>query len=475
MALALICAAATVLRFARLASPGAIVFDERYYARDACWYVETSKRVCGVATEQTDVHPPLGKWLISVGIETFGYDAFGWRVAAAVAGVAAVALTFALASRLFASVVAAALPAGLLAIDPLHFVQSRVAMLDVFVGVFTLATFLFVALDRDRILGGRKAARSRAWRWAAGAAAGLAIASKWSGLFALAGAVALTLMWETAARRRKGERRPVRRAIVKEGGSLVLAFVVVPLVVYLLTYAGRVDGEILAAPWSDGSWWRTWWERQVDMWEASRGLASSHPYESPAWSWPLLKRAISYYFETPGGEYAEILALGNPFVWWTSMAALAVVLVGWLRARTMGGTEAFIVIAVAFMYFPWLLVTGDRSAVFMYYMVPVLPFLFLAPGYVAAAIGRSWEAKAAVALYATGAIVTFAFYYPVLANVAIPKEQWRARIWIFDNCEVPEGRPTTSKVTRVDGGATRVRTSVSRRGADEPPDGWCWI
>ena len=33
------------------------------------------------------VHPPLGKWIIGLGIKIYGNESFGWRVMAAVVGV----------------------------------------------------------------------------------------------------------------------------------------------------------------------------------------------------------------------------------------------------------------------------------------------------------------------------------------------------------------------------------------------------
>jgi dolichyl-phosphate-mannose-protein mannosyltransferase len=120
---------AGVLRMWRLDVPQTLMFDEIFYAKDACWYALSSEAVCKIGYEQTAVHPPLGKWLLAAGIRVFGYDAFGWRVAAAVAGTVTVALLFVLGRKLLGSTLGAVTAAVALAIDPLHFVQSRVAML----------------------------------------------------------------------------------------------------------------------------------------------------------------------------------------------------------------------------------------------------------------------------------------------------------------------------------------------------------
>jgi dolichyl-phosphate-mannose-protein mannosyltransferase len=234
IALTAITTLAAVLRFVRLGDPDSIVFDETYYAKDSCWYALTSASVCDVEGDQTaGVHPPLGKWLLAAGIKIFGYDSFGWRFAAGIAGVVAIALLYVLARRLLRSTVAASLTTILLAVDLLHFVQSRIAMLDVFVPLFGLAGVLFAVIDRDRALVGESREAKghrirRPWRLAAGVAAGAATASKWSGVFFVVLIVFLSFVWEFSARvpcggsrsrlwsnfHRPGARRRVRRAVV---------------------------------------------------------------------------------------------------------------------------------------------------------------------------------------------------------------------------------------------------------------------
>ena len=94
---------AAVLRFVSLGRPVELVFDEIFYARDACWYVIGTQDVCGITDLASRAHPPLGKWLIGSGIALFGYDPFGWRVASAVFGTATVALVYPFGRRLLRS------------------------------------------------------------------------------------------------------------------------------------------------------------------------------------------------------------------------------------------------------------------------------------------------------------------------------------------------------------------------------------
>ena len=134
LCLILVLTVAGFVRLDGLGSPGTYVADEGFYARDACWYVDHSSSVCGVRGENTPEHPPLGKWLIGVPIKLAGMHPTDWRLASALAGIATVILVFFLALRLLMSPLAAMFAAGLLAVEPLSVVQSRIATLDVFVG-----------------------------------------------------------------------------------------------------------------------------------------------------------------------------------------------------------------------------------------------------------------------------------------------------------------------------------------------------
>ena len=83
--LVLVTAVAAAIRLWGLGTPDQLVFDEIFYAQNACLLAATPD-VCGIAAPVSAAHPPLGQWLIAAGIAIFGYDPFGWRVASAVAG-----------------------------------------------------------------------------------------------------------------------------------------------------------------------------------------------------------------------------------------------------------------------------------------------------------------------------------------------------------------------------------------------------
>ena len=482
VAMAVIALGAAVVRLAGLTTPAGFVFDEIFYARNACRFVVDTAQ-CGIEDLVSGAHPPLGNWLIGIGIRLFGYDEFGWRIASAVAGTLGVVLLYLLVRRLLsgrfsqmAATVGASAAAALLATDFLDLVQSRVAMLDSFVTLFVIATVLCFQLDGNRRRGPggedldaprwlRLISLGRPWRLAAGVALGSAMAVKWSGGYVAIGLIILLVGWEVAASRTEGDPggrlAAFARAFRHEAVPSVVLLGLVPLVVYVASYTGRVDGELLALPWREGSVWRGILEHQLAMLRFHTGLAGDHPYESAPWSWLLLKRPVAYSFAADAGSYREILAIGNPFTWWPGGVALAVVGVGWIRSgRTLAQPEVVLLAAALSTYLPWLILSGSRSQVFIWYLLPTIPFLYAALGLWAALAWSSLPGRIAVGLAALAVAVSFVFFYPILTAAPLTPDAWRSRIW-FADCSRPGAPTLTLPDDEIDRGP--------------PPTGWCWI
>ena len=466
-------AVAAILRLVSLGRPTDLVFDEIFYARDACWYVFSNEAVCGITDLASRAHPPLGKWLIGSGIAAFGYEPFGWRIAAAVAGIVSVALLYVLAWRLLrrwtpgtAASVGAAAAAALLAVDFLHIVQSRIAMLDAFITLFVIGTVLAIVLDRDR---DRSPANTswwwrltlgRPWRLLAGACLGAAAATKWSGAYVAPAVIGLVIAWEIAERRRDdpdaGWRAWIVRAMRREALPTFVLLGVVPLLVYVASYTGRMPGELLALPWQTGSVWRGIWEHQRAMLDFHTALGGEHPYQSPPWAWPLIMRPVAYWFSDDGGTYREILAMGNPVAWWPGFVALAGLVVTWWRAGwRVWRPEPVILAAAASTYLPWLVLSGDRSQTFIWYLLPTIPFLCLALALFAALAWQRMAGRVATAVYALLLVVSFGFWLPLLVALPLDPDGWQLRIPFRDCAGQALPDDTTSQ--------------------GKPPPGWCWI
>ncbi|MDQ2673268.1 MAG: phospholipid carrier-dependent glycosyltransferase [Chloroflexota bacterium] len=470
-----------LLRLLSLGRPVELVFDEIFYAQDACWYVAGSESVCGITELVSRAHPPLGKWLIGSGIALFGYDPVGWRIASAVAGTISVALLYVLAWRLLrgfvtgsaALTIGASVAAGLLAIDLLALVQSRVAMLDAFIALFVIGAVLAVVIDRDRRRDrsdGRwwsQATLGRPWLVAAGACIGAAAAVKWSGAYVAPALIGLVVIWAVLDRRRAepdvGWSRWFVAAVRREAVSVILALGLVPVLVYIASYTGRMPGELLAAPWDQASVWNGIWQHQQAMLDFHTQLGGDHPYQSPPWAWPLLQRPVAYWFGDDGGTYREILAMGSPLAWWPGLLALAGLAVTW--ARSGWGwlrPEPVILGAAGATFLPWLVLSGDRSQTFLWYFLPTLPFLYLA---LACFTAWAWAsarmaARAAVVAMGVAVLAGFVFWLPVATALPLDPAGWRTRM-LFTDCDRPDGVVQT------------LPDDSTSQGL--PPDGWCWI
>ncbi|MGH2725308.1 MAG: phospholipid carrier-dependent glycosyltransferase [Actinomycetota bacterium] len=454
--------AAGALRLWSLGEPDRKVFDEVYYASDGCLSSGRDFRECGLEddAERSWVHPPLGKALIALGIDAFGNRALGWRVASAVAGTATVALIGILAYLLFRRAVWAGVASLLLATESLHFVQSRISMLDVFLAFFVVLGFVLLVADRRvaerRALAMPQPPHGEGWdapgrshgedeptpaglggvrpvRLLAGAAFGGAVAVKWSGVLALAGALILSGAWAISALR-AGRRAGVdpdrlRRAFWADTASVALGLVIVPAVVYLAAWLPWLSGR----GWSLPQWWRhhlAMADYHLNLDTVKEGGEPIHPYMSPAWKWFLLLRPVAYYWRGDPRCCAEILGIGNPLLFWGALVVIPYLAVAWRQRLDWRAGAALV--PILSQYLPWLAVTRP---LFLFYMTPVTPFLALGMAYVlrdlvVAPVSRRRVAVPAVAAVVLVSVGLFAFFWPVLTGHQVSQAAWGRRIWL---------------------------------------------
>jgi dolichyl-phosphate-mannose--protein O-mannosyl transferase len=490
-------AVAGALRFYKLSFPHADVFDEVYYHWEAVgllkYGVEREKPsfVGGhLVSQGADfvVHPPLGKWAIAAGIQIFGNTSFGYRFSAAVAGTLAVLLMIRLARRMFRSTVLGCLAGLLFSLDGMEFVQSRVAMLDIFQLVFEVAALACLVADRDdgrRRLADRmtpEAAGSAAawpgprlgirwWRVGCGFFLGCVVATKWDGGYILPVFAILALAWDCGARRSAGFRAPVRAALRRSWAGWVPSFVVVPAVVYTVSWTGwflsttqyAYDRHYDGRHGIIGSL-LNWWQYHREAFQFATNLttvahclggklnaahdacvggigtfyaATHHPYESYPFGWLVVARPVAYYYESPkighagcraaGGCAQEIMSIGTPALWWVGTVALVVALGIWVARRDW--RAGLIAVSFAALWLPWF--ASITRVMFDYYILPGLPFLVLALTMIAGLLIARWPVAGTigVAVYTLIVVINFAWLYPVLTGETLSLHAWNLRIW----------------------------------------------
>ncbi|MSU75901.1 phospholipid carrier-dependent glycosyltransferase [Patescibacteria group bacterium] len=355
---------AGILRFVNLPHPKEIIFDETYFANFAHNYLTHTKFF--------DAEPPLGKFIIAGGEWLFGYNSDGWRSMPALFGTLTVPLFYLFTKKLFGGRLIP-LFAGLLALlDGLLFVESRTAVLDGFVVFFNLLTYLlfFMSLQASS----RK--RSVWWLAATGVSLGLALSLKWITLAFLGPAVGLLLVLAFAKRRRIQKFFKVRSAgaLFDAVGATVknlqhpLTYVallgVLPLAVYYPIFAAHLPFD------STG---QGWLQLHQTIYNYHHTLKATHPYGSAWYTWPFLIRPVAYYFKTVNGQWEGIVALGNPIIWWSGVAAMLYVVWKFVKLRSLA--LAFIILAFLAHYGPW---TAIGRILFVYHYLGGLPFVFIA-------------------------------------------------------------------------------------------------
>ncbi|MDP2131070.1 MAG: phospholipid carrier-dependent glycosyltransferase [Erythrobacter sp.] len=342
----------------RLAIPSIPVFDEVHYIPAARELLSLFKG--GFGDYLNPEHPMLGKQLIALGMAMFGDSPLGWRIMPLAFGTLA----------LFASMRAlwhasedrfACIAFGVLLATGFHlFIQSRIAMLDVFMAAFlAVAAWQFAGAIRQPETG--------RWRLAlTGIALGCAMAAKWNAvpLAMLPGLVFF------AARISAGRRRLFlsRRGAPVPGMTLVEAFVwlgIVPLVIYALTFVpGYWLGDTLRpSPLAQHG--------LIGLHREILGLQQQvltpHTYQSNWQQWVLNTRGIWYLYEVVDGAQRGVLLIGNPLTMLLGLPALAWSLV--IGVRRGDWARLGVVIGYAAALGLWL-IAPKRVQFYYHYFVP---------------------------------------------------------------------------------------------------------
>ncbi len=378
-------------------------FDEIYHARTAYEHLH------GLTTYEVS-HPPLGKVIMSWAVGIFGMTPFGWRFAGAMAGILMLPAMYLLGKQLTKKTWLAFAAMLLMALDCMHFTQTRIATIDSYPVLFIILSYLFMLrfMQRDIILTPMK--KLLPDLALSGLFMGCGIASKWIGLYSAVG-LALLYFWTCLRHVRLGfilrrrilngqevieEDRKRAETCVRRIIYLCLCcvgfFVAVPAVIYVLSY---IPYFAYRDPGSIGEFLRLVVDAQENMfsYHSTPGLGMDHPFYSPWYEWPLISRPMYYAsprFVPEGWSYA-LFCFGNPAVWVFGLVAILWVALVWakrhrytlagsdylwhLKSKTFDVSPAVVLIGLMAQFIPWVLV--PRST-FIYHYFASVPFLILA-------------------------------------------------------------------------------------------------
>ncbi len=352
-------------RFWNLDGTADIVFDEVYYPKFAQNYLRGEPLF--------DAHPPLGKYIIALGIQLFGYAPFGYRCMTALAGALLPLVTYELVWQLSDRRSWAWLTGWFVAMDGLLLVESRFGLINIYILLFGMLSHLCMVLALKR--------SHQRWFWviATGLMLGASFSIKWTGLAYVVGLIAIAIY--ISCRYRQALNIP----------QILFGLLLIPIAFYFLQWLPHL--------WINPE--RDIWElhRQIFGFHQNLGIGKAepvHPYCSPWWSWIFLLRPVAYFFENRPNNMVEFVhAMGNPFLYWLSTIAIAICTVvlaiimlnlarqglsrsSWwkMRSQPQAAPVWFMLYVTTSFFAHWLPWSVSRRCIFLYHYMPASVFAF---------------------------------------------------------------------------------------------------
>ena len=389
-------------------------FDEIYHARTAYEHLHGLN-----AYEWT--HPPLGKVQMMIGIQIFGMTPFGWRFMGALMGVLMVPLMYLLAKQLTKDSRLAFVAMCLLALDSMHFTQTRIATVDSYAVFWIMLMYLFMFRYCQMSWNRESLGKTLVPLGLCGVTMGVAWATKWVGLYASAG-LAVLFFWTVFRRVREmkylKDRAQSLRSLVVTLLFCVLFFIVIPALIYYFSYYWLLRPEGVKSFGDMLSSQRL--ERVIQLQKSIFGYHSGlgddrHYFRSPWYQWPVIWWPMWYYSGAdymPEGMVSSISCMGNPAVWWFGLAALLFVVWRMCWSRRASRRYVMVVVGFASQFLPWVLV--PRST-FIYHYFASVPFIILASALLLEAVRKKSEQAFHITAGALlgASLLLFAAFYPL--------------------------------------------------------------
>ncbi|MBR0366498.1 MAG: glycosyltransferase family 39 protein [Clostridia bacterium] len=307
-------------------------FDEIYHGRTAYEFIHHM-------TVYEWTHPPLGKVFIGIGILLFGMVPFGWRIAGTVFGIGMIPIIYMFARRMLKHRGIAAVTCIIFTFDFMHFVQTRISTIDVYVTFFIMLMYYFMYKYYTMSFYDTPLKKTLIPLGLSGIFFGFAVASKWTGLYGGAGLAIIFFYtmyrryeeYRYAMSKPKGETLGIaHKKVISEFNKnamitiafCVVMFVVVPAFIYTMSYIPYFNTP-------SGHGLKTIFENADSMYtyHSKTVVDSTHPYSSHWYEWPIMYRPLWYFSNTTAdGLKQGISAFGNPAVWWLGIGAVAYML-----------------------------------------------------------------------------------------------------------------------------------------------------
>lgn len=396
-------------------------FDEIYHGRTA---FEIIHRIFPYEI----THPPLGKDIQTIGLAIFGMTPFGWRCVGTFVGVLMLPLMYIFAKAVIKRRRYAIIATVLLAADFMHFAQTRIGTVDSYSVTWIMLMFLFMYRYTQSNYNFEPLKKTFPSLLLCGVSFGLGGATKWLCLYGGAG-LALIFFYTIYQRHREyvfAKKEPDKYASIinkyKAKTLLtilwcVLVFIVIPGVIYYLSYKGYTNHD--GVPWT----LRDVLDNQKYMFSYHKDLlpTTPHPFASEWYTWPLNIRPLLFYNSHAYPALTSTMStMINPLICWFGLVSAIVFVVYAIRRKFFSKAVAFVGVAALSEWVPWMFIQREK---FIYHYFAVLPFLILLVVLMLKYLEEhtAWGRRLTI-IFVITCIAMFAAFYPVISGTPVPSE-----------------------------------------------------
>jgi dolichyl-phosphate-mannose-protein mannosyltransferase len=473
-----------VLHFWGLGGLHSLVFDEIYYVPFASNYLSGEPFF--------DAHPPLGKYLIAAGIALGEWPAawlkwpnlqlgnqlispLSYRWLNALVGstlpcvVALLGFYLSAGYEIRRRLIFALIAGTLVLLSGLPLVESRFALINIYWVWFGLLGQLCWAIAEVNQTPPQTSDRGlpfrglNYWRMGAGVLLGAAMNVKWNGAGFWLGLVLVELL-------KKGQLIPAQSKQTRSWSLYLLYLGLMPLVTYSLLWIPHLRLNQVSLL-----------DIHRQLWAVHQGIAATtapHPYCSAWYTWPLMLRPVSYFYEfitanygasilpplrEPGPTTHTVQGMGNPLLWWLSTAAVIALGAGWIeqqiehyRAQRIGRSRypsikrwqdsfrrplddtlqvgmspvvSFVVVNYIANWLPWMVVS---RCTFLYHALGMIMFADLALAWLLSRwLGdRRWHHRLIAGAILVIVLWGFWFWLPVFIGLPLSPDDLERRWWL---------------------------------------------
>ncbi len=448
-----------------------LYFDEIYYARCAYEYSH------GIDCFEWS-HPPLGKVLMTLPVVLFGYSTFNVRLMGNIIGILLIPIMYMLTKKIFKNRQYAFLGAILMMFDTFHFVHTRIALIDGYQILFILLSVLFMKnyLDLKKIDSFKKKSINLLL---SGLFIGCAIATKWNACYVAIGLaivffvhlfkeqdihiiklikekitvnsviklliclllIPLSIYYSSILIINKEIAKTILttylillityfliafiRFLIKNPylGKLffvcVISFVIVPLMVYILSYiifpnVSYYNRTLLGIV-----------DQTKLMYDYHANLVATHPFSSSWYQWPIMYKPVWFYSKSiTQTSRLTIVDIGNPVIWWFGIISFVYLVISGIKKNK---DSRWILVFILSTFIPYIFI---GRIMFMYHYFITLPFIMLGIVAFIKWITEKFKTNKIYWLYICLVIIVFIIFFPVVSGINVSEDYINSLKWL---------------------------------------------